>query len=99
MFRTVPLVRTALLTLALAAPFAAVAQNTQRAAENFRQADADGDGQLSYAEFARFIDLNAEDGLGNAQRVSARGLHARAFEHVDANGDGVVSPEELQAMR
>ncbi|MEM8956448.1 MAG: RNA polymerase subunit sigma-70 [Pseudomonadota bacterium] len=96
---TSSLVRTALLSLALAAPLPAVAQNSERAAENFRQADADGDGHLVYAEFASFIDLNAEDGIGNAQRVSTRGLHARAFERIDANGDGIVSPAELQAVR
>jgi Ca2+-binding EF-hand superfamily protein len=80
-------------------PVVAVAGSASLGQENFRQADADEDGQLVYAEFATFIDLNAADGLGNAARVKSRGLHARAFERVDANGDGVVTPEELQAMR
>jgi Ca2+-binding EF-hand superfamily protein len=80
-------------------PVVAVADSASLGQENFRQADADNDGQLVYAEFATFIDLNAADGLGNAARVSSRGLHARAFERVDANGDGIVKPEELRAMR
>jgi hypothetical protein len=82
----------------LTTPFA-VAQDTELGAENYRQADANGDGVLVYAEFATFIDLNAADGLGNAARVSSRGMHARAFARVDANGDGTVSPQELQAIQ
>jgi Ca2+-binding EF-hand superfamily protein len=84
-------------SLTLALP--AASQTAEIGAENYRQADANGDGVLAYAEFATFIDLNAADGLGNAARVSSRGLHARAFERVDANGDGVVSPQELQAVQ
>ncbi|MEL7344391.1 MAG: hypothetical protein AAFN59_05955 [Pseudomonadota bacterium] len=82
--------------LALATP--AAAQDAELGAENYRQADANGDGLLVYAEFATFIDLNAADGIGNAARVSSRGLHARAFERVDANNDGMVTPQELQAV-
>lgn len=77
----------------------AAAQTAELGAENYRQADANGDGVLAYAEFATFIDLNAADGLGNAARVSSRGLHARAFKRVDANGDGVISPQELEAVQ
>lgn len=78
---------------------AAAAQEAALAQENYLQADANGDGRLAYAEFATFIDLNAADEIGNAKRVSARGLHARAFDRVDRNGDGIVTPEELQALR
>ncbi|MEL7013688.1 MAG: hypothetical protein AAFO72_10465, partial [Pseudomonadota bacterium] len=84
----------ACLGLAVLAPMQAGAQNKELAAENYRQADTDGDGRLIFAEFTDFIDLNAADGLGNAARVKSRGLHARAFERVDANGDGVVTLEE-----
>ena len=77
----------------------AIAQQDELGAENYRQADANGDGMLAYAEFATFIDLNAADGLGQAARISSRGMHARAFAQVDANGDGVVSPQELQAAQ
>ncbi|MEO0999016.1 MAG: hypothetical protein AAFW69_00175 [Pseudomonadota bacterium] len=83
----------------LLAPVAAFAQNVELAAENFLEADADGDGALVYAEFATFIDLNAADEIGNAARISRRGLHARAFERVDANADGAVTQQELQALQ
>ncbi len=81
----------------LAAPVSA--QDQPLGAENYRQADADGDGILVYAEFATFIDLAAADGLGNAERISARGWHSRAFSRVDADGDGRVTPQELEAMQ
>lgn len=90
---------TAAIAIALLSPLAAAAQNSEHAAENFAKADANGDGALAYTEFATFIDLNAADGLGNAPRISARGLHERAFKRVDANGDGFVMPQELQAMQ
>lgn len=98
MLRTLPLLCAACVSSAFLVPAHAFAQNQELAAENYQQADADGDGQLVLAEFANFIDLNAADGLGNAARVSSRGLHARAFDRVDANDDGVVTPEELQKM-
>jgi Ca2+-binding EF-hand superfamily protein len=85
--------------LFIVSPLAAFADSAKLGQENFRQADSDKDGQLVFAEFATFIDLNAADGLGNAEMVSSRGMHARAFRRVDADGDGIVTPEELQAMR
>ena len=93
------MILTAILSLYAAIVGPAIAQQADEGAENYRQADANGDGVLVYAEFATFIDLNAADGLGQAARISARGMHARAFAHVDANGDGVVSPQELQAVQ
>ena len=99
MIRTTPLIQAALMGASLTLSLPAAAQDAELGAENYRQADANGDGVLVYAEFAAFIDLNAADGLGNAARVSSRGMHARAFERVDANGDGVVSPPELQAVQ
>ena len=75
------------------------AQTQSLGAENYMQADSNNDGVLAYAEFATFIDLNAADKLGNAAMISSRGMHARAFKRVDSNGDGVVSPEELQAVQ
>jgi len=93
------IVRLAAIAIGVSFPLAAAAQDLELGAENYRQADANGDGMLVYAEFATFIDLNAADGLGNAARVSSLGMHARAFRRLDANDDGVVTPEELQAMR
>jgi hypothetical protein len=87
-----------LLGFTLLSPGQAIAQSPNLAAQNYRQADANNDGVLVQAEFATFIDLNAADGLGNAARVRARGMHARAFRRIDGNGDGRVTPTELQAM-
>ena len=99
MIRTTSLIQAALTSASLTMALPAAAQGTELGAENYRQADANRDGVLVYAEFATFIDLNAADGLGNAARVSSRGMHARAFERVDANADGVVTPQELQAVQ
>mgnify|MGYP001800886332 CR=1 FL=1 len=93
------LILTTVLSASVTLAVPAVAQQAELGAENYRQADANGDGVLAYAEFATFIDLNAADGLGQAARISARGMHARAFAHIDANGDGVVSPQELPATQ
>lgn len=98
MIRTALLVLAPLFAASLTLALPAAAQDAELGAENYRQADANGDGVLVYAEFATFIDLNAADGLGNAARVSSRGMHARAFDRVDANSDGIVSPQELQAL-
>ena len=87
-----------LLGFTLLAPAQAIAQSPNLPAQNFGQADANSDGVLVQAEFATFIDLNAAQGLGNAARVKSRGLHAKAFRRVDGNGDGRVTPTELQAM-
>ena len=86
------------LVLALAFATAAGAQ-TEFAHPTYARADADGDGVLRYAEFVTFVDLNAAAGLGRAPQISGRGLHARAFDRIDANGDGAVTPAEFQALR
>jgi hypothetical protein len=99
MIRTSPLILATLMGASFTMAMPAAAQDAELGAENYRQADANGDGVLVYAEFANFIDLNAADGLGNAATVSSRGMHARAFSRVDANGDGIVSPQELQAIQ
>jgi hypothetical protein len=51
--------------------------------EAFTQADADGSGALSTDEFATFHEV-----------LKAK-LTAARFAHVDANGDGQVTAEEL----
>ena len=99
MIRIPRLILAPLIAACLTMPLPAAAQEAELGAENYRQADANGDGVLVYTEFAAFVDLNAADGLGNAARVSSRGMHARAFRRVDANGDGIVTPQELQAIQ
>lgn len=87
-----------MLILAFSLPLSAQAQDAQIIAANHAQADANADGFLNKAEFAAFIDLNAEAGNKGAIRVRNHGMHARAFNRVDANFDSTVSREELQAM-
>lgn len=99
MTRTTHLILAPLVAVSFSIALPAAAHDAELGAENYRQADANGDGVLVYAEFATFIDLNAADGLGNAARVSSRGMHARAFERIDANDDGIVTPQEMQAIQ
>ena len=75
------------------------ADDEAKARENFQQADTDNDGKLTRAEFRRFIDANAEDGLGRAGMVRRFGAYETAFERVDKNEDGVVTARELAAAR
>lgn len=90
-------IKPATVVLLLLSPVSAQAQDNQLGQENYIQADVNKDGMLDYTEFVTFIDLNAADNLGRAKLVSSRGLHARAFERIDTNGDGSVTPEELRA--
>lgn len=68
------------------------------AAANFRMADVDSDGVLNEAEFIAFIDLNAAQGIGQAERIQRLGAYQTAFARLDGNGDGAVSPDELQEI-
>jgi len=68
------------------------------AKENYLQADVDGDLMLTLDEFTKFVDLNANDGLGRAGMIRDRGMHGFAFRRVDLNSDGLVAPDELSAM-
>ncbi len=70
----------------------------EQAAANYMQADANGDGALSSAEFRTLIDLNARDGIGQAAMVKRFGRQQMAFQRIDANGNGLVTPEEIQAL-
>lgn len=73
-------------------------QTQSLAAENFMQADENGDAILTPAEFRTLINLNAEDGIGRASLVVRMNRYDTAFGRVDTNGDGLVTPDELQAM-
>lgn len=53
----------------------------------FTEADADGDGKLTPAEFTNFH---------NIMRQKLEALH---FSHLDTDGDGAVSKAELDAGR
>lgn len=95
------LLKTAALGLALASgatTSVAAQENRDAAAANFAEADANADGALTIDEFTRFIDLNAEDQLGNARRIQRTGRYATAFGRLDANEDGLVSRSEIAAL-
>lgn len=85
----------ALLTLSVSAH-----ANPQRAKlrANFEAADIDRNEQLNMAEFKTFINLNADHNLGQASSVRRLGMYTKAFKKADANGDGVVTKEEIAAQ-
>lgn len=64
-------------------------------AENFMEADVDADGALTLSEFTALIDLNAADNIGRARIVQRMGRQETAFGRLDADGDGLVTPEEI----
>ncbi len=83
--------------IAVSAP--AVAQtgssSQDMAAANFRMADSNADGALSAEEFVVFINLNAAQNIGQANRVKSAGAYGRAFSSIDKNQDGRVTPDEV----
>lgn len=62
---------------------------------NFKTADVDRNDQLNLAEFKIFINLNADQNLGQAVSVRRFGIYTKAFKKVDANGDGIVTKHEI----
>ena len=92
------IIKPATFILLLLNPVSVLAQDNQLGQENYIQADVNKDGVLDYEEFVTFIDLNADDDIGRAKMISSGGLYERGFKRVDANGDGHVTPEELQAI-
>jgi hypothetical protein len=74
--------------------------NPQRAQlqANFQAADVDRNEQLNLAEFKTFINLNADHKLGRSASVRRFGMYTTAFKAIDANGDGVVTKEEIAAQ-
>lgn len=90
----------AALALASAAPVAvAQAANRDKALENLKAADANGDGALTRAEFGTLIDLNAASGIGRAATIKRTGRQDLAFGRIDRNGDGVATKEEIGSIR
>ncbi|WP_109354533.1 EF-hand domain-containing protein [Sphingorhabdus sp. EL138] len=87
--------------LTIASPALALNAAADRTAaqENFSQADGNEDGQLTKSEFRKFINANAADDIGRASTIKRFGAYDRAFERVDANKDGLVTPKELAASQ
>ncbi|MGB0694196.1 MAG: hypothetical protein ACPGOY_01010 [Rhodospirillaceae bacterium] len=96
---TLPLMALTLVFGAWMVPTAASANSAEAARENFQQADANNDLKLNADEFKNFIDFNADDSIGNADRVRSFNMYERAFGRIDGNGDGFVTPDEMRAMQ
>ena len=62
---------------------------------NFKTADADRNDQLNLAEFKIFVNLNADQNLGQAISVRRFGIYTNAFKKLDANGDGILTKHEI----
>jgi len=97
------LVVLALATIAVLSTIGANAQqasgaNKQQVAENFKKADANGDGMLTRSEFEKLIQLNAQANIGQAPQIVRFGRYDMAFNRVDADRNGLLTPQELQAL-
>lgn len=58
-------------------------------ADKFKKADTDGNGNISAAEFNAFMDEERER--------RRQMMQERMFKRMDANGDGQISREEMEA--
>jgi Ca2+-binding EF-hand superfamily protein len=94
-----PQVVTSMALIALLTMSASAHANPQLAKlqANFQASDLDKNEQLNAAEFKTFIDLNADHKLGRAVSIRRFGMYTQAFKATDANGDGVVTKEEIAA--
>ncbi|MEM9781626.1 MAG: hypothetical protein AAF899_04025 [Pseudomonadota bacterium] len=88
----------ALLSIGLAPSVGASEAGREQALANFMTADVDADGALTLSEFTTLIDLNAASGIGRASLIKRFGRYAMAFGRLDGNDDGLVTPEEIQAL-
>ena len=95
-----PHVFTSLAVIALLALSASAHADPQREQlkANFLAADADKNGLLNVAEFKVFINLNADHKLGRAASIRRFEMYTKAFKEIDANGDGIVTQEEIAAQ-
>lgn len=100
-----PIIKTLTAVAVLAAvPVSAAHAQSMSGAErqemvaNFLQADTNNDGMLYRSEFELLMRLNAEDNLGRASMVVRTGAYGRVFSHLDQNGDGAVSRQEIQEL-
>jgi hypothetical protein len=72
--------------------------NKQKVAENYLQADSNGDKALTRGEFNSLLLLNAKDNIGKAAQIVRFGRQDMAFNQIDADRNGLVTQQELQAL-
>ncbi len=65
----------------------------------FLKADKDGSHTIDSNEIVVLINELAATGSGQAKRVKFLGVYGVAFRTIDANGDGKITPAELEAQR
>lgn len=65
----------------------------------FLKADNDGSHTIDSNEIVVLINELAATGSGQAKRVKFLGIYGMAFRTIDANGDGKITPAELEAQR
>jgi len=68
-------------------------------ASAFRKADTNSDRLIDKKEFRTLIEEMAAIGAEKALSVKRWGAYGVGFKRADANGDGMISVEELQAQR
>lgn len=73
------------------------AQYEDQSVSAFLAADLNGDEMLTREEFRVFIHGMAEYGAPMSRRIRTFGAYGMAFNRVDANDDGLATPDELRA--
>ena len=92
--------KTKLLTVILFLSATPVAFAYSSAEKNaFIKADADGSHTIDNKEIIILMNELASNGSKQAARVKFLGIYGMAFRTIDANGDGKITPAELEAQR
>ena len=86
-----------ILASALIAASPAMAQFEDESVRAFRTADVNADEFLTFQEFRTFINTMATVGAPMSVRIRNLGAYRIAFRQIDANSDGLASPQELRA--
>jgi hypothetical protein len=70
---------------------------SERAVATFIAADINNDEHLSFDEFGNFIRIMAAYGQPTSRRIRTFGAYRMAFNRIDVNDDGYVSPNEMRS--
>lgn len=87
------------LAAACLAPATATHAYSQGEKNAFLKADTNGDLVISTGEFRTLINELVAIGSEKAVSVKKWGVYGYAFKRIDADKDGKITPEELQAQR